>query len=88
MVSRRSQTTRRKPRRLFTLKKGDLTKYGYHANLSKTARHKALKRARAQYQPLSLSRKLNAVYVLNKNRDKKRAAIFKQDANWVKNGKN
>jgi hypothetical protein len=82
---RRSQTSRRKTRRLFTLKKGDLTKYGYHANLSKTARHKALKKARAQYQPLSLSRKLNAVYVLNKNRDKKRAAIFKQDANWVKN---
>lgn len=84
-------TTRKhhkKNRRLFTLKKGDLTKYGYHANLSKTARHKALKIARTQYQPLSLSRKLNAVYVLNKNRDKKRAAIFKQDANWVKNGKN
>jgi hypothetical protein len=83
-TKRRSQTSRRKTRRLFTLKKGDLTKYGYHANLSKTARHKALKKARAQYQPLSLSRKLNAVYVLNKNRDKKRAAIFKQDANWVK----
>lgn len=81
--TKRHRTTNKS--RLFTLKKGDLTKYGYHANLSKPARHKALKKARTQYQPLSLSRKLNAVYVLNKNRDKKRAAIFKQDAIWVKN---
>ena len=80
-----SKSNTRKSRQLFILKKGDLTKYGYHADLSESTRHKALKKARSEYTSLSLFRKLNAVYVLNKNRDKKRAAIFKADANWVKN---
>ena len=71
-------------RQLFVLKKGDLTKYGYHADLSEYKRHEALKKALGEYTALSLFRKLNAVYVLNKNRDKKRAATFKADANWVK----
>jgi hypothetical protein len=75
---------KRKSRKLFVLKKGHLTKYGYHADLSESVRHEALKKALGEYTPLSLFRKLNAVYVLNKNRDKKRAAIFKADANWVK----
>ena len=79
-----SKSNTRKSRQLFILKKGDLTKYGYHADLSESTRHKALKKARSEYTSLSLFRKLNAVYVLNKNRDKKRAAIFKADANWVK----
>ena len=74
----------RKSKQLFVLKKGDLTKYGYHADLSENNRHEALKKALGEYSPLSLFRKLNAVYVLNKNRDKKRAATFKADANWVK----
>jgi hypothetical protein len=74
----------RKSKQLFVLKKGELTKYGYHADLSKSKRHEALKKARSEFTPLSLFRKLNAVYVLNKNRDKKRAATFKADANWAK----
>jgi hypothetical protein len=74
----------RKRKQLFVLRKGHLTKYGYHADLSESARHEALKKARSEYSSLSLFRKLNAVYVLNKNRDKKRAATFKADANWVK----
>ena len=74
----------RKSRQLFVLKKGHLTKHGYHADLSENKRHEALKKALGEYTSLSLFRKLNAVYVLNKNRDKKRAAIFKADAKWVK----
>ena len=81
-TSRKSYT--RKNRQLFVLKKGELTKYGYHADLSEAARHEALKKALSEFSPLSLFRKLNAVYVLNKNRDKKRAAIFKADAKWAK----
>jgi hypothetical protein len=73
----------RKSRQLFVLKKGDLTKYGYHADLSESARHEALKKARSEFSSLSLFRKLNAVYILNKNRDKKRAATFKADAKWI-----
>ena len=74
----------RSGRQLFVLKKGLLTKYGYHADLTEPARHQALRRSFATITPLSLYRKLNAVYVLNKNRDKKRALIFRSDANWVK----
>jgi hypothetical protein len=93
MAKTRRSSTRRaysqkrktmKSRQLFVLKKGDLTKYGYHADLSEFTRHEALKKARSEFSSLSLFRKLNAVYVLNKNRDKKRAATFKADANWVK----
>lgn len=75
-------------RQLFVLKKGLLTKHGYHADLAEPARHQALRRALGEFTPLSLYRKLNAVYVLNKNRDKKRAQIFRSDANWVKTKKN
>lgn len=79
-----SKSNTRKSKQLFVLKKGDLTKYGYHADIAESKRHEALKKARNEYTSLSLFRKLNAVYLLNKNRDKKRAAIFKADANWVK----
>ena len=79
-----SKSYTRKNRQLFVLKKGELTKYGYHADLSEAARHEALKKALSEFSPLSLFRKLNAVYVLNKNRDKKRASIFKADAKWAK----
>ena len=78
--TRRQQSSRQ----LFVLKKGILTNYGYHADLTEPVRRQALQRAFATVTPLSLYRKLNAVYVLNKNRDKKRALIFRSDANWVK----
>ena len=82
--SKAASTRRSKSRRLFVLKKGLLTRHGYHADLAETARHEALRRALGEFTPLSLYRKLNAVYVLNKNRDKKRAQIFRSDANWVR----
>jgi hypothetical protein len=83
-VVKKTSTRQIKTRRLFVLKKGLLTKHGYHADLAEPARHEALKRALGEFTPVSLYRKLNAVYVLNKNRDKKRAQIFRRDANWVK----
>ena len=52
---------------------------------AKKIHFESLNKALGEYSSLSLFRKLNAVYVLNKNRDKKRAATFKADANWVKN---
>jgi len=85
IFSRKRKTSKlRKNKQLFVLKKGDLTKYGYHADLSEAARHEALAKALSEYTPLTLFKKLNAVYILNKNRDKKRANIFKADAKWVK----
>jgi len=74
-----------KGKQLFVLKKGELTKYGYHARLSDKTRHHALKKALADgVKPLSLYRKLIAVYVLNKNKHKSLAAIYKKDAIWSK----
>ena len=81
-IRRRSRCVTRK---LFVLKKGELTKFGYHADLSDAARHTALQKALdSAMPPLSLYRKLIAIYVLNKNRDKRRAKIYRADSEWVK----
>jgi hypothetical protein len=69
---------------LFVLHKGDLTKYGYHSNLSETKRHEALTLALKHIKPLSVYRKLNALYILNKNKDPIISKIYKNDANWVR----
>jgi len=68
------------------LKKGDLTKYDYKnvKKLSAKVRHNALKRAVRVYGPLTLFRKLNAVYIYNKNTNKTVSRIFKRDRDWVK----
>ena len=74
----------KKGKQLFVLEKGSLTQYGYHANLEEKERHMALKRAVGIIKPLSVYRKLNAIYVLNKNRNPKMAILYKGDAEWVK----
>lgn len=62
--------TKKNKKPLFTLKKGDLTKYGYHLSTSKaTTRHKALGKARKHYSHNSLIKKLNALAVLHKNKN-------------------
>jgi hypothetical protein len=75
-----------KGKQLFTLKKGDLTKYGYHANLSVNDRHKALRKSLSDRntKPLSIFRKLNALFVLNKNKNPTMAKLYKGDSEWVK----
>ena len=69
---------------LFILEKGTLTKYGYHSNQSIVERREALKKALKNTKPLSLYRKLNALYVLNKNKNPPLAKLFRNDADWVK----
>ena len=65
------------------LKKGFLGQFGYKSDLSKAQRYAALKRAMERHDPLSISRKLNAVYVLNKNTNPGKALIFHADQQWV-----
>lgn len=72
-----------KGKQLFVLEKGTLTQYGYHANLTEEERHKALKKALVDIKPLSVYRKLNALYVLNKNKDASLANLYRKDADWV-----
>ena len=70
---------------LFHLEKGTLSKFGYSMKNSQQSRHKSLKKAIKQVKPLSIYRRLNALYVLNKNKYPENAKIFKDDAEWLKN---
>ena len=69
---------------LFHLEKGTLTKFGYSMKKSQQSRHKSLKKAIKQVKPLSIYRRLNALYVLNKNKHPDNAKVFKNDAEWLK----
>lgn len=79
-----SKTRGTKGKQLFVLEKGALTKYGYHANLTEEERHSALKKALIHIKPLSVYRKLNALYVLNNNKNKSLAQLYRNDANFVR----
>jgi hypothetical protein len=67
----------------ITVKKGELSRYGYNAHLSEEARHAALRRAMKVYGPLSVYRKLNAVAQLTKRTAPEAHKIFKTDREWV-----
>lgn len=75
-----------KKKRLFVLEKGVLGKYGYHgvANLSKEERHDALEQALEDIEPLPLFRRVNALFVLNKNTNPGLAKKYRDDAAWIK----
>lgn len=76
-----------KNKQLFHLDKGVLHKYGYENVKDKTTRERriALNKALANgIKPLSLFRRINALYVLNKNQDPKLAMIFKKDRDFIK----
>jgi hypothetical protein len=74
---------------LFHLEKNDLKPYGYEnvRNKSVIQRHRALSRALNDLDSLSLSRKLNALAVVNKNRNPSLSRAFKYDSEWVKTTK-
>ncbi len=66
------------------LKKGDLSKYGYSSDKPVDARHKSLSKAVKKYGPTTVFRKLNALYVYNKNRNPVRSGKFMKDRDFVK----
>ena len=78
---------RQKKKRLFVLERNVLGKYGYHnvKNLTTGERHEALDKALDDgIEPLPLLRRVNALYVLNKNQDPTLAQKFKQDVNYIR----
>jgi len=84
---------RRTPRRSrsqspvrIPLTKGSLGEYGYAhiTEMSPAARHRALAAAIYDENPLSVFRKLNALFVMNRNRHPETAAVFEADRDWVK----
>jgi len=70
--------------KLFTVKKGGLTKYGYRLDNSKQVRHQALGKARNHMPYARLIRKLNAIRILHKNTNPTYAKKLKQDMEWLK----
>lgn len=81
---------RQKGKRLFSLERGTLEKYGYTNLHSKTSqqRHKALDSAiKDGVKPLPLLRRVNALYVLNKNKDPELAKKLHSDVAYIRNTK-
>lgn len=69
---------------IFKLKSGDLTKYGYHLKSKATTRHKALGKARKHYPHATMIRKLNALAILHKNKNKVYSRKAKADMNYLR----
>jgi len=82
---KRSRSRKHSPVRI-KLTKGSLGDYGYHnvQDMLVRERHHALSRALRHEDPLAVFRKLNALYVLNKNYNHKLSKLFNSDKEWVK----
>ena len=78
------KTLKRRNKVNIPIKRGLLSKYGYTSKDTTKVRQRSLKRAIKKYGRLSLFRKLNAIYVLQKNRNPRASQIFKKDRDWVK----
>lgn len=80
-------TNKGKPGRgpkLFKLRKGGLSKYGYSTTSSLTGRHAALSRAIAQGVPgLTLSRRLGALATLLKRTNPMLSKRLRRNQRWV-----
>ncbi|MEM3507468.1 MAG: hypothetical protein QXT31_07455 [Candidatus Bathyarchaeia archaeon] len=66
-----------------TLKKGELTKHGYSLSLPEDARRAALSKAVAEDGALTIFKRLNLLYIWNKNRNPSLAEKAKEDRDWV-----
>lgn len=85
-IKSRAKTNRSQGKKLFTLQKDVLKKYGYEniKEMTETARHTALKKALNDgTKPLALFRRLIALSVLNEHKDPVLSQLFKDDADWV-----
>lgn len=72
-----------KGQKLFTLKKGGLTKYGYSLKIDTDKRLNALTKSRKEYDKNTLIKKLNALYVLHKNTHPLYAKRARKDMMWI-----
>jgi len=66
------------------LKKGELTKYGYSAHVSREKRHLALKKAVIVYGALSVFHKLDAITKLTIRTAPEAHKVFKADIEWLR----
>lgn len=74
-----------KGKRLFTLKKGGLSKYGYSLSEIQDVRHSALIKAMEDGVSTGyLWKRLNAIEILNRNTNPKTAEKIKSDMEWLR----
>lgn len=64
-------------------KSGDLTKFGYGVKMAAGVRHAALLGAVRAHGRNKVIWKLNALGILNKNRNPRASEIFRRDMRWV-----
>lgn len=62
---------------------GSLTKFGYHPDRSPTVRHAALRKAFKANGFTEVIRRLNVLYIYNKNKHPALAAKYRTDMHWV-----
>jgi hypothetical protein len=72
-----------KGKKLFTLEKGTLSKFGYSLDKKAEVRRKALDKAVKEIGYLPVIRKLNAVAILQKNTNPVNSRKFRYDKDWV-----
>jgi hypothetical protein len=72
-----------KGKRLFTLKKGDLSRYGYSLKSTEQERKKALDKAVNKYSKNTMIKKLNVLRVLHKNTNPKYASRAYTDMKYI-----
>ena len=68
------------------LRKGNLRRFGYTGvrYMSESRRHMAIAAAVKMYGPLTVWRKLNAVYIYTKKTSPESSKVFKADRDWIK----
>lgn len=66
------------------LRKGELAKHGYSFRAAENQRHAALRYAVAEFGPLGVYRKLNAVSKLMERTAPNASRVFETDRNWIK----
>ena len=72
-----------KGKRLFTLKKGELGKYGYSLKQAREKRRVALNKARKELSHATLVRKINALAILMKNTHPDYSRRARADVKWL-----
>jgi hypothetical protein len=72
-----------KGKRLFTLKKGELGKYGYSLKQDREKRRVALNKARKELSHATLVRKINALAILMKNTRPDYSRRARADVKWL-----
>jgi hypothetical protein len=71
--------------RIGPIRQGDLTVFGYSdvVNLSKGEREAALRKAVAAHNSLSIWKKLNVLFIFNKNKSPELSDLFREDRDWI-----